>query len=615
MMVILNIALFLAINFIFSQLLKPAYISKFLSLILISLISFILSHFLSFNLSFLISFIIVILICIIRMYNKIRLDLEMEISFLIVFLFFLFLRSLVPDAFGAEKLMDFAFLNSVLNAERFPPNDPFFAGGKLDFYYYFGYVISAVITKISLVDAEIGFNIAMASIPAYSFIIAMGIFRELKVNEYISTILALFSGNLYSVYEFLMDMYLRRLPTFLYYWNSTRIIDDKTYKKVITEFPYFSFIHADLHAHVLAIPLILLLIAVLYKYHKNGELGFLIPILNFSLFITNSWDAPAFIILTSIVVLKKREGKLLLILSVIPIILYSLTLSSNPSVFLTNERANIFQFLAYWGILLPLAYLYFHNEIRLFPHILLFFFLSPFLPAVFLTLPLLIYSIIKRDFVSFLVITAIIYIFLCEFVAIDSRLNTYFKFYLLSWLFLSIPAGVMISRAFEGRYKKIAVIFLAISLIYPTIATPLRHYKADLTLDSSKFLKEWSLGDYNAAIWLRDKKGVIVEAAGDCYTYGGRISAFSAKQTIVAWQCHEVQWRKNANELIKRMNDVRTIYTSKNCSEITKIAKKYEAKYIILGKLEREMYDAKEERFSCLKEVFRSYNTIIYEIE
>ncbi len=83
------------------------------------------------------------------------------------FLLFVFIRVLNPDLWqpwqGGEKLMEFAFFNAVTRTPSFPPYDPYFAGGTMNYYYY-GYQLLAVLVKLTGIKTSIAFNLAIPTL-------------------------------------------------------------------------------------------------------------------------------------------------------------------------------------------------------------------------------------------------------------------------------------------------------------------------------------------------------------------------------------------------------------------------------------------------------------------
>ena len=603
----------LLISFPFLKIMKY-YEARLFSLVVLSIVTFVVAYFIPFKTAFYLCFVILLLISMWSI-RSVKIDFT-ELAFVLVFAFFIFLRFLNPDILDCEKLMDMAFLSSVLKSNAFPPNDPFFAGGKIDFYYYFGHVISACITLMSFAPPEIGYNIAIATLPAYSSILIFGLLRE-YTEKYavLGVCISIFSGNAYSVFDFFRRILQGVKIDGSYYWNSTRVVE-----KTINEFPYFSFIHADLHAHVVAIPLKILLLVLLYRCWKgeNRYIPLITPLM-FVIFATNSWDFPLmflFALITAAISKREVSIKLLIstILSLIPIfILYSSMNVPSAKFFYVEDHSDLIQFLSYALFPLILAYSYYLDRKLIYAlPAALSFIISPILLVLSPLAVLSAYRAIRRDFLAAVILIGVLAFILPEFVAIESRLNTVFKFYLIGWLFLTIPSSINIKSFFRTKAKYLFLILLILCLIYPLAATPVRYNARALTLDGMNYIKYLD-GDYEAIKWLRGKSGIVLEGGYTSYKYGGRVAAFTGNPSVVAWVNHEVLWRRNGEELGKRMSDVRKFFSTQSCDEMKSIVHKYNVSYIFVGFEEKRVFSANSTLIGmCFKKVFESRGTTIF---
>ena len=78
---------------------------------------------------------------------------------------FVGIRLLNPDLWqpwnGGEKFMEFAFLNATLRSPHFPPYDPYFAGGILNYYYYGLYLVGLPDQADRHLRLKVAFNLAV----------------------------------------------------------------------------------------------------------------------------------------------------------------------------------------------------------------------------------------------------------------------------------------------------------------------------------------------------------------------------------------------------------------------------------------------------------------------
>lgn len=240
-----------------------------------------------------------------------RLILTVEVLFLATFAFWAALRGFATfkiDSAGGEKFMEIAFLNGILRSETFPPQDPWLAGFGIS-YYYFGYVMMALLTRLSGVVSGVGFDLydalllALTAVGAFGVVVNLAAASRRTAQEseppgshitagLLGSLLVVFMGNLQGVWEslhargILPDTFwnwlaIRDLASapvtgtwvpggggWLWWWRASRVLNDTNLLgqplgiQPISEFPLFSFLLGDNHPHVLALPFVLLAIGL-----------------------------------------------------------------------------------------------------------------------------------------------------------------------------------------------------------------------------------------------------------------------------------------------------------------------------------------------------------------
>ncbi len=101
-----------------------------------------------------------------------------EILFFAAFAFLAFVRSANPELTSTEKPMELAFINGILRSPTFPPQDPWLSGYAIS-YYYFGYVMTAMLARLSGINGSTAHNLMTSLIFALGAVGSYGILYNL----------------------------------------------------------------------------------------------------------------------------------------------------------------------------------------------------------------------------------------------------------------------------------------------------------------------------------------------------------------------------------------------------------------------------------------------------
>ncbi len=313
--------------------------------------------------------------------------LMVEAVFLALFLIDLFIRIGNPDLWhpgkGGERPMDFSYLNAVIRSTVFPPYDPWYAGGYIN-YYYWGYVLVGTPIKLLGIVPTIAYNFVLptlfamlgiggfslawnlvgsgkwkvetekksaelpldaegeahpelsepqpaaiqpanlfdlrviAGLAASAGLVLLGnlgtirmVFRGLQKlvvpNEMVdATTVWFYERWLWAAQGLLKVIGGQGMPYGRgeWYWQPSRVIPAPGDVEPITEFPLFTFLYSDLHAHMIALPLAVLALtwALSTLMARNtGRWGWLGTLAFGGLVIgslrpTNTWDFPTYLL-------------------------------------------------------------------------------------------------------------------------------------------------------------------------------------------------------------------------------------------------------------------------------------------------------------------------------
>ena len=222
-----------------------------------------------------------------------------ELLFVALFALILLVRVQAPDAQYTEKPSDLMVLTAVSRAEQMPPLDPWFAGERLS-YYHLGQTAVDVTARLAGVDLGGAFVLGVAAAGALAGLAVFALGGDLlalsplrrRASPWIAGALAVTSllvlATLEGGFELLAAngiggeavwgwLGIAGLPPpvgasggvpdgFWWWWRATRVVPG-----TIMEFPAFSLILGDLHAHLLALPLAVLAVAVAATTFEGGQ--------------------------------------------------------------------------------------------------------------------------------------------------------------------------------------------------------------------------------------------------------------------------------------------------------------------------------------------------------
>ena len=565
-----------------------------------------------------------------------------ELLFFVVFLLFTYIRGFKPEAYGTEKFMDYGFMTSMMRSDYMAPQDFWFSGSKLN-YYYVGQFIATFLTRLSFTPVSHGYNLMLMMIGAFAFVLPFSIVYNMiirysekngkrsgafaGIGGLIGGAGVCIAGNMhYPLYGIIIPFFKNltsEVKIKYSYWfpDATRYIgySPETHDKTIHEFPAYSFILGDLHAHVINILFVLTVLAILLSWlygqtdrHRISKkvkeevlnpriimLGFFIGLFH----TTNFWDYPIYYVVSGAIILFSNmieysfkakaywltglQGVFILVvgeLFALPFTLQFDKISTLP--LLAENHTPLYQYMVLWG--LPI-----------------------FTVSIFLIITIVDYSNKKKTkakkkkvksrmirigrliasymdslsdtdlYIITIGLCAMGLVLLPEIVYVKDiysgdykRANTMFKLTYQAFIIFGICFGYIyigLLRFSKGLVRRvlaaISLFAFCLSMLYPINAV--KGWYGNIFdrngyegIDATQFMRKDFKDDYLATKWLNDNvtgTPVVLESNGYSYTDHQRVSVITGLPTVFGWYTHEQLWKsgpdKTDNNVTSMLND------------------------------------------------------------
>ncbi|WP_224269845.1 DUF2298 domain-containing protein [Haloprofundus salinisoli] len=223
---------------------------------------------------------------------------DTAVVFLAAFAFLVAVRAVDPavHAGGGEKFLDFGLLKALLRADALPPEDFWFAGEGVK-YYYGGHLLTVLLAMLTDTPARFAYNLSLAGFYAMLVTAAFDLAGSIasarggarRPAGLLSAFFVGLASNLVTggrvalavlpeslqrplagliaaeTTQYSPDELLAGTDSFSY-WTASRVIEG-----TINEFPFFAWLNGDLHGHMMGTPFLLLGAALAFAYFRTPQ--------------------------------------------------------------------------------------------------------------------------------------------------------------------------------------------------------------------------------------------------------------------------------------------------------------------------------------------------------
>lgn len=572
-------------------------------------------------------------------------------AFAILFVFGALVKCHYTDLYpGTEQYMDFGIMQSIYRQKAVPPEDFWMSGQNLN-YYYLGLAGSVYLTRLALLTPDTGYALMLVTMFAACTLMAFEITEALIIHKTENfkaglvggiggSLAAIFAGNgHYLLFGVILDLASKIsdsdwAKSYSYWFPDSTVyigIEKDALDHGKHEFPGYTMILGDLHAHLVNLLWVMPFIAILidYAYRKDDKdeksflkgnmllLGVLLGIFRGS----NFWDFPIYFVIAGAVILftdLKAKGA--------HVKTFALVLLKGAIIYCTAYIVTLpftLQFVKMVnGIGIPVHHSQFYKYVIV------------WCLAIVSTVWLLVHLFREAEFrvtlmsKDALVLTAmglcaLGLIVVPEFVYVRdiygesyARFNTMFKLTFQAYVHFGLLAGVLLGLLIASKkYYRAAQVGLLIMILSSYL---IRAGKVWLYNHSEEFKSMSAIeNSFNSAdagdaflldvfnvIENDDRENLVVlEAVGEDYVASNKVSSFMGTPTVMGWPVHEWLWQNTYDPVGARKEEIRTFYEENDLGFNYEFLEKYNVDYVVIGPDEVATYYINENGILPLTEV------------